>query len=85
MTTLRVEIDEEKDLSLLQKVLTELGFKFSMENDNYELNNLSQAAISGINAGLKDIEEGRVFSHENAMSRINKRLLSFAQIMLLSK
>jgi len=85
MTTLRVEIDEEKDLSLLQKVLTELGFKFSMENDNYELNNLSQAAISGINAGLKDIEEGRVFSPENAMSRINKRLLSFAQIMLLSK
>ena len=75
MTTIRVEIDEEKDLSLLQKILTDLGFKFSFESSDLEEYDPSQASIIGINDGLKDVDEGRVFSHEQAMNRINKKLL----------
>jgi hypothetical protein len=72
MTTLKVEINEEKDLPVLAKVLTELGFSFKLENDEWE--DLPDEAVSGIKAGLNDWEEGRVYVHEEAKSRINKKL-----------
>lgn len=72
MTTLRVQVDEEKNLALLQKTLTELGFKFSMESFGDEAPLVH--ALPGMKAGLKDVEEGRVYGHEQAMSRIKNKI-----------
>ncbi|NIJ55703.1 hypothetical protein [Dyadobacter arcticus] len=74
MTTLRVEIEEYKDISVLQKVLTELGFKFSLENEEDLFEDISQAELFGIGEGLKDLEAGRVAGHEQARSIIDKKI-----------
>jgi len=72
MTTIKIEIDEEKDLPVLAKVLTDLGFSFSLENDDW--GNLPDAAITGIRAGLEDLNNGNVVSHDEASKHIAQRL-----------
>lgn len=73
MTTLTVEIDKERDLPALQAVLSRMGLKFQISEDD-DWGDLSTAEIEGIKAGLEDIEAGRTFSHEEVISRINKKL-----------
>ncbi|MCF0050292.1 hypothetical protein LXM25_09505 [Dyadobacter sp. LJ53] len=74
MTTIKIEIEQDNDVSLLKKVLTELGFKFILENEDLESSELSEREMIGINAGLQDVQEGRVFSHEYAKSRIEDKI-----------
>jgi hypothetical protein len=74
MITLRVEVEEEKDLSVLRKVLTELGFKFSFDEKEHVFESLSDAAIYGIQQGLNDLENGRVYSHDDVKSRLNDKI-----------
>lgn len=71
MVTLRVEVEEEKDLSILRKVLTELGLKFSFDEKEHVFESLSDAAIFGIQEGLNDLESGRAHSHEDVSLRLN--------------
>jgi len=75
MTTLTVEIDKERDLPALQAVLSRMGLKFHLEDDDW--NGLSDAEIEGIQAGLDDIEAGRTYSHEFVMGEINKKIKEF--------
>ena len=73
MTTLTVEIDKERDLPALQALLSRMGLKFQLaDNDDWE--GLSDAEIDGIKAGLEDIKAGRTLSHDEVMSRIDKKL-----------
>lgn len=70
MTVLRVEVEENADLETLQDVLDQLGYQYSVEGVDDITNALPDAAIEGIEAGLRDAEEGRVFSQEDAIKRI---------------
>ncbi|QHS55782.1 hypothetical protein GWR56_09635 [Mucilaginibacter sp. 14171R-50] len=72
MTTLTVQIDKEKDLSALQEVLDRLGLEYQMQDDEWA--GLSAAEIEGINAGIDDVEAGRIFTHEEAINRITDKL-----------
>jgi predicted transcriptional regulator len=72
MTTLTVEIDKERDLPELQAVLTRMGLKFEIEEDDW--GDLPEAAIEGIKAGMEDFKAGRVFTHAEAMSQINEKI-----------
>jgi predicted transcriptional regulator len=75
MTTLKVKIDDDKDLSSLTKVISEMGFEYSLnEDDEEDWGDLPEAAIESIKAGLADSEAGRVYSHEYAMDQINETL-----------
>lgn len=71
MTTLTVQIDKEKDLSALQEVLNRLGLEYQLQD---EWAGLSEAEIEGIKAGLEDIEAGRVYTQDEAKSRIANKL-----------
>lgn len=77
MTTLTVEIDRERDLPELQAVLTRMGLKYEIEEDDDDWGDLPEAAIEGIKAGLADIEAGRTYSHEYVMSEMNKKISDF--------
>ena len=72
MTTLKVEIDKEKDLLVLQELLIRLGLKYNIEDHDWA--GLSDAEVEGIKAGLKDAESGRMYSHIDVVDRINKKL-----------
>jgi hypothetical protein len=72
MTTLTVEIDKERDLPKLQAVLTRMGLKFEIEDDNW--GDLPEAAIEGIKAGMEDGEAGRIHSHEYVMAHMEEKL-----------
>jgi predicted transcriptional regulator len=75
MTTLTVEIDKERDLPALQEVLSRMGLKFQLEENNDEdWGDLSEAAIEGIKAGLTDGEAGRVHSHEYVVAYMEEKL-----------
>ncbi|SKB99915.1 hypothetical protein [Dyadobacter psychrophilus] len=74
MTTIKIEIEQDNDVSLLTRVLTDLGFKFILENEELESGELSEREMIGINAGLKDVREGRVFSQKYAQSRIEDKI-----------
>jgi len=74
MTTLKVEIDNEQDLQDLQAVITHMGLKFEVEEDDDDWGDLPEAAIEGIKAGMADIEAGRVHSHEYVMAYMADRL-----------
>ncbi len=73
MTTLTVEIDKERDLPVLQALLSRMGLNFQISDDD-DWGNLSNAEIEGIKAGLEDIKAGRTLSHEEVMLRIDKKL-----------
>ncbi|MDB5123047.1 MAG: hypothetical protein JWP94_1176 [Mucilaginibacter sp.] len=74
MTTLTVEIDKERDLPVLQALLSRMGLKFQVEEDNDDWGDLPEAAIEGIKAGLADGEAGRVHSHEYVMALMEEKL-----------
>ena len=72
MTTLTVEIDKERDLPALQALLSRLGLKYKIEEEDW--GNLSDVEIEGIKAGLEDLKMGRVHAHSDVMAHINKKL-----------
>jgi predicted transcriptional regulator len=74
MATLKIEIDEERDLPELQTVLTRMGLKFEVEEDEDDWGDLPEAAIEGIKAGLADGEAGRVHSHEYVMAYMEEKI-----------
>ncbi len=74
MTTVTVEIDKEKDLPALQAVLSKMGLKFHIEEEDDDWGDLPEEAIEGIKAGLADLEAGRVHTHEEVMARMDKTL-----------
>jgi len=73
MTTLTVEIDKERDLPALQALLSRMGLKFRLADDE-DWADLSDVEIEGIKAGLEDVKAGRTLSHDEVMSRIDKKL-----------
>ena len=75
MATLTVEIDKEKDLPAVEAFLTKMGLKFEVEDED-DWGDLPEAAIDGIKAGLADGEAGRIYTHEEAMARINEKMTS---------
>ncbi|MCE7066379.1 hypothetical protein [Dyadobacter sp. CY326] len=74
MTTFKIEIEQENDVSLLKRVLTELGFNFVLEDDKANSITVSEHELAGINAGLKDVQEGRVFRSEYVKTRIDDKI-----------
>ncbi len=74
MTILKIEIEEERDLPELQALLTKMGLKYEVEEEEDDWGDLPQEAIEGIKAGLADEEAGRMHSHEEVMARINEKL-----------
>jgi len=76
MTTLTIEIDKEQDLSVLQALLKRLDLKYTIADEVWT-EDLSDAEIDGIKAGLSDIENGRVYTHADVKSRINQKLQNF--------
>ncbi|MFI5137404.1 MAG: hypothetical protein ACHQIM_06225 [Sphingobacteriales bacterium] len=74
MATLKIEIDEERDLPELQAVLTRMGFKFEVEEDEDDWGDLSDAEIEAIKAGMEDFKNGRVVSHAEAMAQIEDHI-----------
>ena len=72
MTILTVEIDKERDLPALQALLSRMGLKFHLEDEDW--NGLSDAEIEGIKAGLDDIEAERTYSHEYVMAEIDRKI-----------
>jgi predicted transcriptional regulator len=77
MTILTVEIDKEKDLSALQEVLSKMGLKYHLEEDDDNWDDVPEGAIEGIKAGLADLEAGRTHTHEYVMAEINKKIDQF--------
>ena len=73
MTTVTIEIDKKKDLPALEAVLSKMGLKFHVDEED-EWGGLSEAEIEGIKAGLADIEAGRVHTHEYVMSEMKKTI-----------
>jgi len=74
MTTVTVEIDKEKDLPALEAVLSKMGLKFHVEDEEEDWGDLSEGEIESIKAGLADSEAGRTHTHEYVMDRIHKKL-----------
>jgi predicted transcriptional regulator len=75
MTTITVEIEKEKDLPALQEVLSKMGLKYHVEEDEEDdWDDLPEAAIEGIKAGLADGEAGRIHSHEYVMAYMEEKL-----------
>jgi hypothetical protein len=72
MATLTVEIDKEKDLPALQAFLGRMGLKYRIDDEGW--GDLSNTEIEGINAGLEDIKAGRIHSHADVMTHIDKKL-----------
>lgn len=77
MTTLRVEINRDRDLPALKVLLNRLGLKYYLEDD--EWGDLSEAEIEGTEAGLKDIKEGRIYSHSDVVARMDEKIKSRKQ------
>jgi predicted transcriptional regulator len=72
MATLTVEIDKDRDLPVLQALLSRLGLKYKIDEEDW--GDLSDAEIEGIKAGLEDVKAGRIHSHADVMARIDKKL-----------
>jgi predicted transcriptional regulator len=73
MTTITVEINKEQDLPALEAVLSKMGLKFHIEEDDDDWGEIPEAAIEGIKAGLADIEAGRTHTHEEVMAYMNQK------------
>ncbi|TKB97703.1 hypothetical protein [Pedobacter cryophilus] len=72
MTTITVEVDKEKDLPALKALFSRLGLKYKIEENEWI--GLSEAEITGIEAGLKDVEARRVYSHADVSKIINEKI-----------
>lgn len=74
MTTLTVEIDKERDLPAIRDLSNSMGLHYKLKEVNDDWQGLSDKEITGIKAGLEDIEAGRVYTHEQAKDRIQKKI-----------
>jgi len=74
MTTITVEIEKDKDLLALQEVLSKMGLKYHVEENDDDWGNLPETAIEGIKAGLADIEAGRTHTHAEVMAYMDEKL-----------
>jgi predicted transcriptional regulator len=72
MATLTVQIDKERDLPALHALLDRLGLEYQVEDDDW--GGLPEEAIEGLKAGIADADAGRVYTHEEVMSRIANKL-----------
>lgn len=63
------KIQKIKDESLLEDLLGVIDLELDLIGDNVQLNNEQKSAID---EGLKDIEEGRFFSNEEAREMIDE-------------
>ncbi|KQS24695.1 hypothetical protein [Dyadobacter sp. Leaf189] len=79
MNTVRVEIEDDKDIPQLEKLLTELGYKFYFEFEPEESAIIPEAALFGIAEGLKDRNEGKVFDNFQARQRIDRKISEMQQ------
>jgi hypothetical protein len=79
MNTVRVEIEDEKDIPRLEKLLTDLGLKFHFESGADHSSVFSETAMVGINEGLKDMREGNVFGNMQARRRIDTKIAEMQQ------
>ncbi len=68
MTTLTVNIENEKDLPVLQEILDRFGLSYSVESDDYD-----EALEASLKRSLEDIAAGRVYSHEDVMASVKAR------------
>lgn len=71
MVTLTVEVDQEKDLPVLQALLNRLDLKYHIDDEGYVMSN---AELVGINAGLADLDAGRTYSHDQVKQRIDQKI-----------
>jgi predicted transcriptional regulator len=74
MVTLTVEIQEEKDLPVLQALLNRLDLKYHIDDETHQL---SETELAGINAGLEDLTAGKVHTMAEVQSRITQKINSF--------
>ena len=75
MATMKIQVEREEDLTMLEKVLADLGLKYSIEESVQSSDvTLSGEALKGIYAGIEDLEEGRVLSHSEAMERFEFKI-----------
>ena len=72
MTRITVEVDKEKDLPALKALFSRLELKYKIEENEWI--SLSEDEITGIEAGLKDVEAGRVYSNADVSKIINEKI-----------
>jgi predicted transcriptional regulator len=77
MTTITLEIDEEKNLPEVLSELDRLGLKYHINEEEDEWGGLSEAEIESIKAGLADAEAGRTHSHEYVKAEMEKLINEF--------
>ena len=63
------KIQNIEDEAILQDLLEVIDLELNLSSDVVELSNGQKAAID---EGLKDIDEGRTFSHEQARKMIDE-------------
>lgn len=68
MTTLTVNIENEKDLSALTEFLSKAGMAYSVDEEEYD-----EALEAAIQEGLDDIKAGRVSPHEEVWAEIKAK------------
>ena len=62
------KLDDSDIITVLKQI------KDNISDESKEEMNLSKEEIAGIERGLKDIEEGRIHSHESVMKKYEKYL-----------
>ena len=73
MATITIQIDKETDLPALRVALDNLGLKYEVAEED-EWGDLSETQIESIQAGMEDIEAGRLFTQEEVMIKVNETL-----------
>jgi predicted transcriptional regulator len=68
MTTLTVNIENEKDLPVLQEILNRFGLEYSVEEGEED-----KALEEALNRALADSEAGRVRPHAEVMAEMRAR------------
>ena len=77
MATVRIEINDEGDLSILKALLNRMSLQFEVEKEE-DWGGLPEEAIVGIKAGLEDMKAGRVHSNETVMAAMKKKITNFS-------
>ena len=62
------KVDDSDIITMLKQI------KDNISDESKDEMNLSKEEIAGIERGLKDIEEGRIHSHESVMKKYEKYL-----------
>nr|WP_295932297.1 hypothetical protein [uncultured Dyadobacter sp.] len=71
---MKIQIEKNEDLTVLEKVLAELGLAYSYEETDHSVSGISPEALNSIQEGLKDLHDGRVLSHGEAMERVDSKI-----------